>query len=250
MDSWPELEAELDRWHEAGRTAAFWWRDDDAVDDTPALTALLAAAAGIPLALAVIPAHATAALARRLASYPLVTVIQHGWRHDNHSRNGLSEYPPGRDPETVAREFTEGARILRTLFGRSYRPVFAPPWHGFADAYLPVLPSSGVAAISRKGARASPQAAGIPQSNIHVVPIVWSDPPGFGDEATHLGALIDHLAARREGRSDPLEPTGILTHHLVQDEASWAFMRRLGALVAHHPASRWIDVETIFDLQA
>jgi hypothetical protein len=250
MNRWPELETELDRWQLAGRTAAFWWRDDDAVDDTPQLTSLLAAAAGIPVAIAVIPAYATPALARRLAAYPWITVIQHGWRHDNHSPDGSSEYPPGRDPAVVAREFAEGVRILRGLFSTRYRPVFAPPWHGFDDAYLPLLPPSGLAAISRKGARASPRAAGIPQSNIHAVPIVWSQPPGFGDEAAHLGALIDHLAARRARTSDAAEPTGILTHHLVQDEASWEFMRRLGALVARHPASRWCDIETIFFPQA
>ena len=39
---WAVLEAELDLWQAAGRTASFWWRDDDAVAATPALSRLLA----------------------------------------------------------------------------------------------------------------------------------------------------------------------------------------------------------------
>jgi hypothetical protein len=40
-DVWRRLEAELDRWGDAGRAATFWWRDDDASDATPALETLL-----------------------------------------------------------------------------------------------------------------------------------------------------------------------------------------------------------------
>ena len=36
-DPWLELNAELDRWHKAGKTARFWLRDDDAVEPTPEL---------------------------------------------------------------------------------------------------------------------------------------------------------------------------------------------------------------------
>ena len=57
MVDWPDLTRELDAWAEDGRTATFWWRDDDAVEVTPALEKLLQTAddAETPLSLAVIP---------------------------------------------------------------------------------------------------------------------------------------------------------------------------------------------------
>ena len=56
MNPWTAFSNELDRWQEAGRTAAFWWRDDDAIAPTAALDRLAATGAGIPKTLAVIPA--------------------------------------------------------------------------------------------------------------------------------------------------------------------------------------------------
>src|SRR5216684_8019215 len=67
---WLDLERELDAWRAAGRSATLWWRDDDAVRPTPALDRLLAIAAGVPLALAVIPGPTGAPLAERLVSCP------------------------------------------------------------------------------------------------------------------------------------------------------------------------------------
>ena len=40
-DPWVELQAELDRWQEAGKTARFWLRDDDAIEPTPQLERFL-----------------------------------------------------------------------------------------------------------------------------------------------------------------------------------------------------------------
>ena len=56
-----------------------------------------------------------------------------------------------------------------------------------------------------------------------------------------LGGLVGHLQARRLGAVCADEPTGILTHHLVQDEATDAFLDRLVAVTDAHPAARWLD---------
>jgi len=42
------------------------------------------------------------------------------------------------------------------------------------------------------------------------------------------------------------EPTGILTHHLIQDEATDAFLDRLITATVAHPAVRWLDAGEIF----
>src|SRR5689334_15237516 len=107
MAGWSDLVRELDRWEEAGRTATLWWRDDDAAKPTSALERLIGIAPGIPIALAVIPAQAEEGLAVWLAALERsgqrahIAILQHGWRHVNHSSVGKkkSEFPEGRLPE-------------------------------------------------------------------------------------------------------------------------------------------------------
>ncbi len=251
MAGWLELTEELDRWQEAGATATFWWRDDDAVDDTPQLDVLLKHAGTIPLGLAVMPGLATRELATRLAKHASVAVLQHGWRHDNHAPSGNSEYPASRSMADVSRELADGRRVLTTLFGPQAIPVFAPPWHGFDAGFLPLLGRNGLIGISRRGPRPALFAAdGIVQANAHVAPIVWSSPPSFGADDLYLDQIIDHLRGRRLGRYDTTEATGLLTHHLVQDDRSYAFIARFVALVSEHPACAWRDATSMFSLPA
>ena len=83
--AWEALTRELDLWEEDGRTATFWWRDDDAADHTDALNELLLlrTALGVPLALAVIPATATPELRAALDQNSAIAVLQHGYSHTN-----------------------------------------------------------------------------------------------------------------------------------------------------------------------
>lgn len=251
MSAWARLVEELDRWRDAGATATFWWRDDDAVDDTPQLDVLLQHAGAIPLALAVIPGLATRNLAQRLAKHPSVVVLQHGWRHENHAPGGNNEYPDGRSMEEVSEELADGRQLLTALFGRQAIPVFAPPWHGFDPCFLPLLKRNSLTGISRKGPRPGLFAAeGVFQANAHMAPIKWSAPPSFGNDEFHLDQVIDHLHGRRLGRYDATEATGLLTHHLVQDDRSYAFISRFVAVVSEHPACAWMDAKNIFALHA
>jgi hypothetical protein len=247
--TWAELTEELDSWAKADRLAEFWWRDDDAIADTEALDDLLRCAGPTPVALAVIPAIAEASLADKLRRNSTVTVLQHGWRHHNHALHGPnSEYPMGRGQNDVAEEFVQGRRRLGELFCAQYIPVFAPPWHGFDDAYLPTLREAGLLAISRKGVRSSAGVAGLRVVNVHCVPIQWSDPPSFGTDEEYLLTLLGHLQGKRTGRYDPDEPTGVLTHHLVQNSRSYAFMTKLSKVIYLHPAAKWLDARSVFGL--
>ena len=244
---WPELTEELDRWHDAGAIATFWWRDDDAVDDTPQFDVLLKHVGAIPLAVAVISGRATRNLAKRLAKHASIVVLQHGWRHDNHTAGGYSEYPASRPVEDVSQELAEGRRVLTDLFGPQALPVFAPPWHGFDACFLPLLRPNGLMGISRKGPRPDVFATqGVLQVNTHASLIEWSMPPSFGDDGPYLDQIIDHLRGRRLGRYDVTEATGLLTHHLVQNDKSYAFISRLLAVVSKHPASVWMEAAKLF----
>ena len=245
--NWAELSHELDEWLAAGQVATLWLRDDDAVAWTPQLQCLFEVAGDVPVALAVIPALAEPGVPDRLQSLPGVEVLQHGWRHENHWRTqGLSEYPPARNDEEVLQEFRAGRDRLKQLFGDRALPVFAPPYHGFDDGFLPLLAKTGIRAISRKGPRPARQMAGIWQSNVHVVLIDWTEPPSFGDPKPVLQSVVEHLRARRLGRVDSNEPTGLLTHHLVQDEASYEFLAQLIEVTRAHPAARWLRASEVF----
>jgi hypothetical protein len=253
---WAALHDELDRWGRLGRTARFWWRDDDATADTPQLEHLIRCARGAPLAIAVIPGRVQPSLAARLASVPSASVLQHGWKHTNQNAGAVdgsgapqrpSEYPPGRPGGEVKDEVALGRRILGELFGAQSLPVFAPPWHGFAEDHLPRLAECGLVAMSRKGPRPAEAAGGLAVSNIHVA-VRKIRPPAEAAEDQDLERICEHLHGRREGLFDPHEPTGILTHHLKQDAASMDFVARLAGAIFEHPAARWLDARDVFRL--
>jgi hypothetical protein len=227
LGNWAELTRELDRWADGGRAATLWWRDDDAVAATPQLADLLRLAAGIPLALAVVPADAEPGLADALADTPKVAVLQHGWCHANHARHGKkSEYPAGRSAHDVSHELAAGKARLQALFGPRALPVMVPPWNRFAGEFLPLLP--GLAAL-----------------DVHIDPVAWHRDRGFVGEPAALGALIGQLQAGRLGAQPPDRPIGLLTHHLVTDAATRAFIERLIAVTSIHLAIRWAAVSEL-----
>jgi hypothetical protein len=247
MSGWARLTEELNKWGESGATATFWWRDDDAVELTSHLEALLQCAGSTPLALAVIPFPATTALANWVREFATVVVLQHGWCHANHSPGGNNEYPALRTSEDVTRELADGRNRLAALFGSQALPVFAPPWHRFDPSFLPVLPANRLTAISRRGPRSGAIATeGLFQANVHISLIEWTNPPSFGDDDSYLDRIIDHLAKRRLGPYEREEPTGLLTHHLVQDSRSYSFIAELIDLVVRHPAAAWLGGREVF----
>jgi hypothetical protein len=133
------------------------------------------------------------------------------------------------------------------LFGERALPVLAPPWNRFAEAFLPLLASCGIVAISQLNPRgAAWPAPGLFAANVHVDLVAWKGDRGFIGESAALGGLVRHLQARRCGAADRGEPTGILTHHLVQDEDAGDFLSRLIALTGAHRAARWLDAGEVF----
>jgi hypothetical protein len=82
--------------------------------------------------------------------------------------------------------------------------------------------------------------------NIHVDLVAWTGGRGFIGEDAALDGLVGHLRARRLRAVCADEPTGILTHHLIQDEATDAFLDQLIAVSIAYPAVRWLDAGEIF----
>jgi hypothetical protein len=245
---WSDLADELDRWAQEGRTATLWWRDDDAAAPSRRLDDLLATAGSMPVALAVIPALAQPALAGWLRQLPAVWVLQHGWLHANRTVTGKkSEFPASRAKAEVTADLVEGRSRLKALFGGRALAVLAPPWNHFGDGLLPLLAANALGAISRVKPRPTAwPATGVYEANVHVDLVAWRGDRGFVGEPAALSGLVGHLRARRTGLADADEPTGILTHHLVQDRATGDFLGRLLALTRAHRAARWLDAAEVF----
>jgi hypothetical protein len=247
---WSDLIDELDRWHAEGRIATLWWRDDDAVAPSRRLNDLFAVAHGVPLALAVIPALAGSGLADWVEGVAPASlrILQHGWRHIEHGADGKkSEFPGSRSPTSAGADLAAGRLRLTALFGARALAVLAPPWNRFDQAFFPLLAEAGINAISKISPRRTAfPVTGVFEANVHVDLVAWHGGRGFIGERAALGGLVAHLQARRRGNADADEPTGILTHHRVQDQATMDFLGRLVGLARDHPAAKWLDAEEVF----
>lgn len=248
--NWRDLDRELAAWAASGRTATFWWRDDDAVAPSTALDRLLdlAATDATPLALAVIPAGTGPALADSLRAHPGVAVLQHGYAHRNHApaNEKKAELGAHRAPAEVTATLAQGRDRLRTLFATQFLPVLVPPWNRIDPALVPALPGLGFSSLSTYGGKAQPPADSLAIIDTHVDIVDWRNGRGFVGEAAALALAIRHLAARRRGETACDEVTGLLTHHLVHDQASWAFAAAFITRINAHPAARWLSPFELF----
>jgi len=242
---WAALEAELDLWRASGTEVTVWWRDDDAVEPTRALDRLtdLAQRFRVPLALAVVPTGAGDALARDLGAKDQIQIVQHGWAHQNHAEPParVSEFPASRPAAIVADELAQGCARLKDLFGTRFVPLFVPPWNRIDAGWLPMVRTAGLQAISTFAPRMQPCENGLVRVNTHVDPIAWKRGRLFQGVDKSLSMLIGHLAARRLGQVDPLEPTGFLTHHLVHQPDLWDFIELLLIRLSGDPIVRFCD---------
>jgi hypothetical protein len=251
VSTWDNLARECAAWGDAGRQATWWWRDDDAVAATPALDNLLRIAQG-PIALAVIPARLQPDLAPRLRQDRNATVLQHGFAHRNEaSADGRkSEFPDTRDLAATRRDLGAGFQKLGAAFGDRFLPVLTPPWNRIGGQAVAILQSIGFIGLTRYLPRSAPRIHGVNQVNTHVDVIDWrgrnGPAGGFLGESACLDLFAGHLAARRQGNVDPDEPTGVLSHHLVHDPATWRFLEKLRDFLANQAAARLLDPSAAF----
>lgn len=234
---WSPLNAALERARDRGCPVRFWWRDDDAVADTPALDRLLTLArrynAGIGLA--VIPRDLQASLALRLADESSAFALVHGWSHANHAppRAKKAEFGAHRPVQTMSAEAEHALQVAHRILGAKLLPVFVPPWNRISKELIPNLPRLGVRALSTFTDRgiASP-APGLLQINTHVDPIDWRGTRSAVAPEQLLAGLAGAIERRVIGEADRDEPIGLLTHHLVHDEVIWTLSERLIAHLA------------------
>lgn len=239
----PRLAAEpvrdaLARAADAGQPVAIWWRDDDAVAPSPALERLLALSrdSGTPVAIASIPMAAHADLAVRLAGEPGATLLVHGYIHVNHAAAGekSAEFGAHRPLTARAAEAQAGLRRLRDMAeaaGAAFAPVFVPPSNRLAPDLPAALAGFGYRGLSTFRDRAAREAVpGLIQVNTHLDPIDWRGTRSAIDPDALIAQTAHAILARLDGRADPREPIGLLTHHRVHDACVWDLTRHWLAL--------------------
>lgn len=222
----------------AGERVQLWLRDDDAVEPTLALDRLLALtkAYSVPSTLAVIPENTGAPLSERLSAEPHALVAVHGWSHRNHAPAGEKKQELGRHRPvgTVLAELQAGFDKLTELHGPRFRPMLVPPWNRISDDLLPSLASLGFATLSVFGKERS--SSPIHLLNTHVDVMDWHGTRGGRPAAVLFAELADWI-----DRDDRPSVIGVLTHHLVHDEAVWSFLEELFEITSRHPGCVWID---------
>jgi predicted deacetylase len=244
-----QLDAHLDWFAERGLSVPVWWRDDDAVEPTPALDRLIAIANAheIEVALAVIPIDATEALAERIADEPFVSVLQHGYAHRNHQDKArgekAAEFGSRRDPDQAIAELKTGNARLRTLFGPRFVPVFVPPWNRLSPQTARRLSEAGLVASSTF-TQFHPRA--LPYLQTHIDMIKWKKERRFiGWRSAAL--RFDYQLARRRTNAD--EPLGILSHHLAQNDACFEFLDRTFDILRAHPGARFVRAGALLGMR-
>lgn len=239
--AWAQLRAELALWAAAGRSPALWLRDDDTIEDTPALRRLaaLGAEAKAPVLVAVIPARAADHLADFFSAWPLLDPAVHGYSHRNHASAGekSQEFPIARGRDAIVRDLISGRERLAALFGDRLSALYVPPWNRISAEVAALLPAAGFAGLSAFGTqRLTPLTSRLVETNTHVDIIDWKGNRGGRDPAWLAREVAVQLtAARVDGRKG----IGILTHHLVHDEVAWRFLSDLMNEIARHPGVSW-----------
>jgi hypothetical protein len=245
-----DLARELNSWAEAGRVAQFWWRDDDAIESTAALSRLLdlSDSHGIEVAVAVVPASASTRLPDVIGPRKFAAVLQHGYAHKNHAPPGKPAVECGgeRPVDAVIGELSQGRQRLEELFGARAEPILAAPWNRIESSVLARLGDAGFRGASAYGPRRAMQGGNsLVVANAHVDPINWRE-RRFAGEGKALSGILGELRTRREGATDADEPVGLLTHHLDHDAGLWKFLDELFRATTRHAAARWIDVAEAF----
>lgn len=249
--AWRWLGGELDAWADKGHEVSFWWRDDDATEPSGVLDRLagLSYSWNVPLALAVIPGKLKPELIDFLHNRKLITVLQHGYAHENHAAPDQRKLELGgtRDTARLIDDLEQGYKTLKEHFDDRFSPVLVPPWNRIDGKLLSRLSEIGFTGISTmKVRRKAHPAPGLLQVNTHLDPVNWRHTGGFIGVYPAIAILIQHLQARRTGYRDLDEPTGILTHHLVQNDAVWRFLEDLLQFLSDHTAVTWLDSTSIW----
>ena len=177
---------------------------------------------------------------------PHAFVLQHGWQHKNHQLKEkgekAAELGTRRDMDEVLRELIMGREKLEALFGDSFIPALVPPWNRISDEIAAAAPGIGLPGLSTftSNVEKAPH-----RLQTHLDPIKWKAERRFigWDSAMRR---FEEIFERR--MTDPDEPIGLLSHHLVMDEMHFAFFEDVLEVTTDHPGAQWPRLRDLFGL--
>lgn len=245
---WAAVDAELDRWHAAGRIVHLWLRDDDVIEPSAALDRLeaLAERFRLPVLLAVIPLLAEEALAPRLAGSSWLRPCQHGAGHRNHEPAGTksSEFGAAREAEAIRDDVAAGRDRLGELLGETL-PIFVPPWNRIAPNHAALLPELGFAGLSCfRGSRAG-EGTSLRRIDSDLDLIDWKG-GRIGRPHDRLAEEAATLLARKRESEAGEAGFGLLLHHRDHDDTVWSFLELFLTRYGDHPAVLRADPAILF----
>ena len=122
--------------------------------------------------------------------------------------------------------------------------MLVPPWNRISSTVSAALPDLEFTILSTYGlASNQPAIPGLARLNTHVDPIDWRGSRSLVDPGTLVQAIADQVDQRVRDTSP--EPVGLLTHHLVHDDAIWLWTEELIDILAQHPAVVWPGAATV-----
>lgn len=189
-------------------------RDDDACTLDKSFRFFFDAALerGIPVVYAVIPGRMDQRFIRFMRRAKdktphLLDIVQHGWMHANHSRNGTKyEFGVSRPLRQQREDIRQGLQRMRSAFDDRFFPAFVPPYHGYDRRTLQVLGEEGFSLFS----------AGTPRLKSH-------------QRCTELPAKVSFTDYSR-GRPYAINTAAVMIEALVKNAAR----ERLSGVLTHH----------------
>lgn len=221
MVNWSLLRSALARCRATKTPVPIWWRDDDAIEPTPALDQLseISDKVGVPVHLATIPKMARDALVPFIRERLHIVPCVHGWTHTNSAPTGLKKSEFGVPRDTAEQDLKLALERMKHLFHDDFHALFVPPWNRMDAGFQSVLARLNYGGFSTYGPR--PNSADLPQINTHIDPIFWRGHRGLADPVSLIAQAVEILDARCNGTQDASEPFGLLTHHLVHEPEVW-----------------------------
>jgi hypothetical protein len=170
-------------------------------------------------------------------------VLQHGWAHENHAAANEKkiEFGAVRPHAEMLDELRRGRERLEALFPKSFLRVLVPPWNRIADSLRGAVGDAGLRGVSTIGPATEPG-----EVNVHLDIFEWRPKRRTLSKAEALLRLAAEVERRLQGSAEPI---GIMTHHLVHEEESWALLDVLLQATAKHSAVKWPKTAKLFGTQ-
>ena len=246
MSHWQALSEEIKQWQQA---IPFWWRDDDAIENSQALQQMLALAKRyqIPVHLAVIPQRLKQSLncIKHVQHKQDCYVLQHGFDHTSYAMPEQRKIELG-GTQSIAQltdNLQQGRQLLTDTFADQYLDILVPPWNRISDELSEKLPEIGYKQLS---VLASPKLQETDfLVNVHIDIINWKTRTFAGEEIV-VEKIRQYLATARTQDLKNFKPCGVMTHHLDHDLECWQFLDKFFTFCQQHSQLQWLSGESLY----